>query len=149
MFTDGMTHRFPARLCSERLGVRLDVTVSLTYDCDDPLAVHLSFPAEVSCDDAPVTWTFARDLLGTGLHVPVGAGDVRVWPHDERWVAVKLFAPRGHALVELDRRGLRHFLAHSFKAVPPTREHLRLDVDALIEALLATGSSDDPGGCRP
>ncbi|MEN8652409.1 SsgA family sporulation/cell division regulator [Streptomyces sp. 21So2-11] len=141
-----MTHRVPARLYAERLGVRRDVTVSLTYDGDDPLAVHLSFPSAVSCDGNPVTWIFARDLLATGLYVPAGAGDVRVWPHDERWVAVKLIAPLGYALVELDRRGLRHFLAHAFKAVPPTRESRRLDVDALIEALLATGSSDDSGG---
>ncbi|WP_434597560.1 SsgA family sporulation/cell division regulator [Streptomyces sp. A5-4] len=144
-----MTHQIPARLCAERLAVRRDVSVSLTYDCDDPLAVHLSFPAVVSCDGTPVNWAFARSLLATGLHVPAGAGDVQVWPHDDRWVAVKLFAPQGYALVELDRRGLRHFLAHSFTAVPPKREAGRLDVDALIEALLATGSSDDPGGRQP
>ncbi|MGW0565076.1 SsgA family sporulation/cell division regulator [Streptomyces sp. NPDC003016] len=134
-----MTHLVAARLCASSIGVRYTVTVSLTYACDDPLAVHLTFPADASRNDAPATWTFARGLLAAGLHTRAGVGDVQVGPHDERWVTVSLTAPEGAAVVELDRRGLQRFLAHAFAAVPATEETRRLAVDALIESLLAPG----------
>src|SRR6184192_301220 len=48
----------------------LAVPVTLRYLSDDPLAVHLVFPAWISLDEEEVTWTFARSLLEEGLGTP-------------------------------------------------------------------------------
>ncbi|MGR8012098.1 SsgA family sporulation/cell division regulator [Streptomyces hypolithicus] len=112
-----MTHLVGARLRAACTDIRHDVTVSLTYRCDDPIAVHLTFPAGASSNEVEATWTFARSLLEAGLHTRAGVGDVQVRPHDERWVTVGLTAPDGSAEVELDRRGLRRFLSQAYAAV--------------------------------
>ena len=57
----------------------LPVRASLRYDPNDPYAVHVLFHAE-SAGGEPVSWSFARELLFTGLDEPAGIGDVRVWP---------------------------------------------------------------------
>src|SRR3569832_2306621 len=57
----------------------LPVRASLRYDPEDPYAVHVLFHAE-SAGGEPVSWSFARELLFTGLDEPAGIGDVRVWP---------------------------------------------------------------------
>ena len=61
----------------------LPVRASLRYDPADPYAVHVLFHAESAGGEA-VSWSFARELLVTGLDEPAGIGDVRAWPRTSK-----------------------------------------------------------------
>ncbi|GHH72890.1 sporulation-specific cell division protein SsgB [Streptomyces sulfonofaciens] len=113
-------------IASER---RRPVTVTLRYDVVDPLAVHVVFPSEATIDEAPVTWTFARDLLEEGLAGPAGRGDVRIWPGGPGRTVIEFDAPEGMALVEFDEAVLRGFLLDAYDAVPVGSEDVTADVD--------------------
>jgi hypothetical protein len=117
----------------------LPVRASLRYDPDDPYAVHLVFhPA--STGGEPVSWSFARELLVSGLDEPTGSGDVRVWPWVSLrgdFVALALSSPDGNALFEVPRTIVVRFLRSTYVAVPHGRESDHLDVDAAINRLLA------------
>src|SRR4026208_2272773 len=56
----------------------LPVRARLRYDPAGPYAVHVLFHAETASGET-VSWSFARELLVTGLDEPAGIGDVRVW----------------------------------------------------------------------
>lgn len=56
----------------------LPVHARFRYDPADPYAVQATFHTEA--EPQTVTWTFARELLATGLDQPAGLGDVQVWP---------------------------------------------------------------------
>ena len=49
----------------------LPVRASLRYDPADPYAVHVLFHAETASGET-VSWSFARELLVTGLDEPAG-----------------------------------------------------------------------------
>src|ERR1051326_4391410 len=90
----------------------LAVRASLRYDPADPYAVHVLFHAESAGGEA-VSWSFARELLVTGLDEPAGIGDVRVWPWNTprgEFVALALSSPDGNALFEVPRSVLVRFL---------------------------------------
>jgi hypothetical protein len=53
------------------------IPVGLRYDSEDPYAVEIVFHLP---GDAPVRWTFARELLLDGLSKPSGEGDVHIAP---------------------------------------------------------------------
>ncbi|MFJ9540556.1 SsgA family sporulation/cell division regulator [Streptomyces sp. NPDC101225] len=89
------------------------VPVTLRYTSDDPLAVHLVFPAWISLDEEEVTWTFARSLLEEGLGGPAGPGTVRLRPHGPSHTVVELHTPEGAAAVRFDTSALRRFLTRS------------------------------------
>ncbi|MFR0358995.1 SsgA family sporulation/cell division regulator [Streptomyces sediminimaris] len=93
------------------------VPVTLRYTSDDPLAVHLVFPAWISLDDEEVTWTFARSLLEEGLSGPSGLGTVRLRPHgpSHSRTVVELHTPEGTAAVRFDTTALRRFLTRSYE----------------------------------
>ncbi|MFJ9694220.1 SsgA family sporulation/cell division regulator [Kitasatospora sp. NPDC101183] len=118
--------------------------VLLSYLPEDPLAVHMAFPAEFSLDgdatDGPdaadIVWVFARQLLAAGLELPSGAGDVHVRPAVGRRTLVELRAPEGTALIQFDSTDLRRFLWRSRLAVPEGEEHLHLDADRALAELL-------------
>jgi hypothetical protein len=117
----------------------LPVRASLRYDPDDPYAVHLLIYVE-SAGGAPVRWTFARDLLVTGLDQPAGIGDVRVWPWASPYgdfVGLALSSPDGCAVFEVTRDVLVRFLRRACAAVPRGRESDHLDLDAAVNRLLA------------
>ncbi len=114
------------------------VRASLRYDPADPYAVHMLFHAESGGE--AVSWSFARELLVTGLDEPAGIGDVRVWPwatpcHD--LVALALSSPDGNALFEVPRTVLVRFLRRTYLAVPRGREADYLDLDTALTRLLA------------
>jgi len=124
-------------------GTALPVQAHLRYVPTDPYAVHVVFHAageERVTPDAPsVSWSFARDLLVTGLVEPAGIGDVRVWPWSTQGgevVALALSSPDGHALFEAPRRTLEQFVARTFDAVPPGEEPFHLDVEQAVGRLL-------------
>src|SRR4029078_11490654 len=105
----------------------------------DRYAVRVLSHAE-SAGGAAVSWSFARELLVTGLDEPAGIGDVRVWPWASPrgdFVALALSSPDGNALFEVPRSILVRFLRRTYVAVPRGRESDHLDVDAAVNRLLA------------
>jgi Streptomyces sporulation and cell division protein, SsgA len=117
----------------------LPVRASLRYDPADPYAVHVLFHADNATGET-VSWSFARELLVTGLDEPAGIGDVRVWPWATPrgdFVALALSSPDGNALFEVPRSVLVRFLRRTYVVVPRGRETDHLDVDAALVRLLA------------
>jgi hypothetical protein len=101
--------------------------------------VHVLFHAESAGGEA-VGWSFARELLMTGLDEPAGIGDVRVWPWNNPrgdFVALALSSPDGNALFEVSRSVLVRFLRRTYVVVPRGRETDHLDLDAAVSRLLA------------
>ncbi|MFE7132548.1 SsgA family sporulation/cell division regulator [Streptomyces sp. NPDC057638] len=127
----------PAHLVSDS-PQPVPVLVGLRYEAGDPLAVHMVFPASVALYGESVTWTFARSLLDTGLRIPSGSGDVRIWPHDRARTMVELRSVEGVALLRFTRARLRHFLAHTYATVPAEREGgaVRVDMEGELAVLL-------------
>ncbi|GAA4850960.1 SsgA family sporulation/cell division regulator [Kitasatospora terrestris] len=134
--------------------------VTLRYRADDPLAVHMLFPAEYALDadradrteeaepapgglaparpPAPpeIEWVFARQLLTAGLELPSGLGDVHIRPALGRRTMVELRSPEGTALLQFDSNELRRFLWRSHVAVPEGSEPAHLDADRALAQLL-------------
>ncbi|TKA09879.1 SsgA family sporulation/cell division regulator [Actinacidiphila oryziradicis] len=134
MLTD-IDQSVQARICAP--GARdHDVTATLRYHHDDPLAAYVTFPAAVSADGAEVTWTFARNLLAAGLRGPAGDGDVHVWPCGPDSTMIELRAPEGTALVQIASAAVSAFLSRAYEAVPAGREVHDFDVDVALTALL-------------
>ncbi|MFC1440013.1 SsgA family sporulation/cell division regulator [Streptacidiphilus sp. N1-10] len=113
-----------------------DFVARLGYRPEDPFAVRLTFPAEISLDGTEQTWTFARDLLGEGMLAPAGAGDVHVWPCGPHRTMVELHGPEGAAMLRLRSAEVRAFLARSYAAVPEGAEDPRADLASLLATLV-------------
>lgn len=62
----------------------IPVPARLTYRTDDPYAVHITFHIG---SDAPVHWTFARDLLVEGCSGRAGTGTCGSGPRRSRAAA--------------------------------------------------------------
>src|SRR5205085_8373044 len=78
----------------------IPLTATLSYHGDDPYAIRMAFHVGA---DAPVVWTFARDLLAEGTEHPAGDGDVRFWPGTGRnrgTLNISLYSPHGQARFE-------------------------------------------------
>ncbi|MEU6340176.1 MULTISPECIES: SsgA family sporulation/cell division regulator [unclassified Streptomyces] len=136
MLTD-IDHIVQARLHTPKSGPEgHEITATLRYHRDDPLAARMAFPPSVSLDGAEVTWVFARGLLTTGLYEPAGEGDVHVRPAGPDRTVLEFRAPAGVALVEVATTDLRIFLARVYEAVPPGHEFRGVDMDAVIASLL-------------
>src|SRR3954468_14910985 len=58
-----------------------ELDAELRYDPSDPFAVSLAIG--VDCGE-PVVWTFARDLLSSGVSAPAGEGDITIEPDASR-----------------------------------------------------------------
>ncbi|MFD5102424.1 SsgA family sporulation/cell division regulator [Streptomyces albidochromogenes] len=121
----------------------IPVPARLTYRTDDPYAVHITFHVG---SDAPVGWTFARELLVEGVFRPCGHGDVRIWPTkiDARSVVcVALTSPDGDALLEASSPVVSAWLERTLLAVPPGTESGRLGMDEALARLLTPTPADD------
>lgn len=112
------------------------ISTHLRYEPADPFAVRIAFPAAASLDGADVEWTFARDLLASGLYGPTGDGNVHVWGCGPEHTIVEFHADEGMAMVRFDSHDLRRFLTRSYRLVPKGSEERHLDVDAELAALL-------------
>jgi hypothetical protein len=113
----------------------------LRYDPADPYAVHLSFDHDESYET--VTWSFARELLATGLDEPAGIGDLRLFPWRGprgEFIALSLSSPDGSALFEVARSVLARFLRRTYAAVPRGQETEHLDIDGALAWLLGEWS---------
>ncbi|WP_210732840.1 SsgA family sporulation/cell division regulator [Streptomyces sp. RKND-216] len=116
------------------------VPARLRYRTDDPFAVHVSFHIH---SDAPVHWTFARELLIEGLFRPCGRGDVRVWPtraDGRQVVCLALSSPDGDALLEAPAHVVSAWMERTLRAVPTGSEAERLGLEQGLEALLSPES---------
>ncbi|HZE41442.1 MAG TPA: SsgA family sporulation/cell division regulator [Stackebrandtia sp.] len=117
----------------------INVRASLRYDAEDPYAVHVMFhPGNPDAEE--VSWSFARELLASGMVEPTGMGDVRVWPWTTargEAIALALSSPDGNALFEVSRSQVARFLRRSYTLVPKGKEADSLDVDLAVTKLLA------------
>ncbi|WP_410647075.1 SsgA family sporulation/cell division regulator [Amycolatopsis sp. cmx-4-54] len=107
----------------------------LSFHAGEPFAVTVSFRTERG---RWVEWTFARELLATGLTDPAGLGDVRVRPdlsEDEALLTLEIESPDGYASFELEREDVETFLESTYELVPLGSESEHFDVEALIEEI--------------
>jgi hypothetical protein len=109
------------------------VSAHLRYDVDDPYAVCVSFEAGSS---EHIDWTFARELLESGLSQASGEGDVKVWSHGA-FACLALCSPSGRAVLETAASAIRDFLAQTYELVPAGTETDFVDVDRELSQLLA------------
>ncbi|MYZ34941.1 MULTISPECIES: SsgA family sporulation/cell division regulator [unclassified Streptomyces] len=112
------------------------VSATLRYDRTDPFAVRMAFPPLATLEGTEVTWEFSRELLASGIHEPVGLGDVRVRPFGYGRTVLEFHAPEGTAMVHLRTSDLRRFLERSEDLVPAGHEHLHLNLDHDLTELL-------------
>jgi hypothetical protein len=120
----------------------LPVQARLTYRADDPYAAHIAFHVGAG---APVTWTFARELLVEGVFRPCGEGDVRVWPAKVQGrdvICVALSSPDGDALLETPSGVVSGWLERTLRAVPAGAEGEVLGMDAALAELLLGDHGD-------
>ncbi|MDX3763405.1 SsgA family sporulation/cell division regulator [Streptomyces sp. AK02-04a] len=112
---------------------QISIPVTLRYSSDDPLAVHIEFPAIVSPDAQDMTWCFARDLMAGGICRPSGLGDVRIWPGGRAYTIMEFSSSEGRVVAKFDTPVLIRFLLRSYALV----DHGREDVGPAIEEGLA------------
>ncbi|QYX82377.1 SsgA family sporulation/cell division regulator [Streptomyces akebiae] len=112
------------------------VPASLRYSSDDPLAVHLDFPADISLNGSMVTWTFSRGLLEEGVRTPAGAGDVHIRPSGRFRTVVELHSPYGMALLRFEKAALQRFLLRSYAVVAAGSEEVGPALDRGLTSLL-------------
>jgi hypothetical protein len=113
-----------------------NVPATLGYDRADPFAVRMAFPPSATLEGVEVVWTFARELLATGLDGPTGVGDVQLRPYGYGRTVLEFHATEGVAMVHIRTSELRRFLKQTQELVPPGTEHLYLDVDQDLVQLL-------------
>ena len=112
------------------------IPAALHYDPREPVAVRMTFPAPATLEGVDVCWTFARELLVSGLEVPVGNGDVRVRPYGYDRIVLEFHAPEGTAVVHVRAGDLRRFLESTTELVPLGLEHRHQDLDNALAELL-------------
>ncbi|HEX4704031.1 MAG TPA: SsgA family sporulation/cell division regulator [Pseudonocardiaceae bacterium] len=125
------THTF--RMLGSRGGI--EVVVELRYSRDQPYAVIATFHAS---PDSSVEWDFSRDLLIEGMIAEAGEGDIRIGPADDNLhtIIFELRSPDGYAVLATDAGPLAEFLAASYEMVAVGAEHLAVDVEHELTALL-------------
>lgn len=119
------------------------VPARLTYRVNDPYAVHVTFHVG---SEAPVGWTFSRELLVEGVFRPCGHGDVRVWPtkvKEGSVICIALTSPEGDALVEAPSAPVAAWLEQTLRAVPPGTEGDLLGIDEGLDELFGPAPPDD------
>lgn len=119
-------------------GVNTPLEVELRYESRAPYAVTMSFQTGTS---RQVDWVIARDLMGDGLLVASGEGDVRVTPRPDNreLVVIALSSPYGRATFEAPAAELAEFLNETYELVVPGDEHQWMSVDEELSRLLQTG----------
>ncbi|GAA3050493.1 SsgA family sporulation/cell division regulator [Kitasatospora albolonga] len=125
-------------------GEPVTLAAQLCYLAADPYAVHLD--CEAAPGAAVVRWTFARELLVTGLRERAGIGDVRIFPPgvgDPEHLVMVLCGVESSALLLAPVADVEDFLAAAERLVPTGSEHRHLGVDRLPSDLRR------PPGARP
>lgn len=108
-----------------------------SYTCSDPFSVAIS----LGPPEGP-RWELARTVLVQGVTGVAGAGHARVWPivnDDGRsLVVLHLESPEGELVAEVLTTQLDRFLGRTTALVPLGTEGDHLDLDGLVEQLLAS-----------
>ena len=124
--------------CMDDSGHGHQIDAVLGYHRPDPYAVTMTFLTA----DAPLTWTFGRDLLIRGMHEPFGDGDVHVSPSinesGRAVVLITLSSPDGSLLLEARSDHVGDFLDRTLTLVPSGTEAPHLDVDDMIAQILSS-----------
>ncbi|WP_046494285.1 SsgA family sporulation/cell division regulator [Streptomyces odonnellii] len=121
-------------LVSEELAFR--IPVELHYEVRDPYAVRMTFHLP---GDAPVTWTFGRELLLDGINTPSGDGDVHIAPtepEDLSDVHIRLQVGDDQALFRVSAAPLVAFLDRTDRLVPLGQERTLGDFEVNLEQAL-------------
>ncbi|MBT2477968.1 SsgA family sporulation/cell division regulator [Streptomyces sp. ISL-94] len=121
-------------LVSEELSFR--IPVELRYDARDPYAVRLTFHLP---GDAPVTWTFGRELLLDGINKPCGDGDVRIAPTEPEELSdvhIRLQVGGDRALFRAGAAPLVAFLDRTDRLVPLGQERNLGDFEGNLDDAL-------------
>ncbi|MGW2651708.1 SsgA family sporulation/cell division regulator [Streptomyces sp. NPDC001393] len=130
----------------ESLALTPSLHTRLTYRVSDPYAVEVRFGADTRDE---TVWTFARDLLRSGLERNSGLGDVIVWPDtgtgSERRIYIRLTSPEGTALLSAADADLRAFTEAAGGLVAYGTEHSYL-APALNALERTIGELARPGG---
>lgn len=107
------------------------------YAPHNPFAVTVTFRTAYG----DVAWAFARELLVEGIDTPSGDGDVHVWPCEDAdgrpVVVIELGSDDGQLMVQAPRWAVLRFVSRTLRAVPAGAESALLDIDAVLDALLA------------
>lgn len=110
---------------------------SFSYDSTDPYAVTIEF----STGNTRIPWQFARDLLDRGLTMPYGDGDVHMWPsldyQGHAVLVIELSSDTGEFRAQARSRDVMRFLQRSYEIVPAGDESEHVDLDSLVDELLA------------
>lgn len=116
-------------------GVQASLDSELVYERHDPFAMSMVFKTL-----PPVTWTFSRELLLTGMYEPTGDGDVHIWPclsvDGEAVVIFEFCSPDGEVLVQAELADCTRFADRMLACVPTDEESAHLDLDVTITQLL-------------
>jgi hypothetical protein len=121
----------------------LPVPASFRYSREDPYAIHVAFHVG---EGKAVEWTFARDLLLTGILGWRGIGDVRVWPSagsegsgPRSVLNIEVRSPFGQAHFEGQASEILDFVRRTCQIVPVGEESDHLDFDSELTDLLTQG----------
>ncbi|MFF5567789.1 SsgA family sporulation/cell division regulator [Streptomyces sp. NPDC012623] len=131
-------------LVSEELSFR--IPVELHYEVRDPYAVRMTFHLP---GDAPVTWTFGRELLLDGINTPSGDGDVHIaptTPDDLSDVHMRLQVGEDHALFRVSAAPLVAFLDRTDRLVPLGQERTLSDFEGNLEDALGRILAEENAG---
>ncbi|MGW0772946.1 SsgA family sporulation/cell division regulator [Streptomyces sp. NPDC002835] len=131
-------------LVSEELSFR--IPVELGYETRDPYAVRMTFHLP---GDAPVTWTFGRELLLDGINGPSGDGDVHIAPVGPRTlsdVSIRLRVGRDSALFRAGAAPLVAFLDRTDKLLPMGQELTLGDFEVNLEEALGRILAEENAG---
>ncbi|MEV0038098.1 SsgA family sporulation/cell division regulator [Streptomyces sp. NPDC056909] len=131
-------------LVSEELAFR--IPVELHYEMRDPYAVRMTFHLP---GDAPVTWTFGRELLLDGINTPSGDGDVHIAPtepEDLSDVHIRLQVGDDHALFRVSAAPLVAFLDRTDRLVPLGQERTLGDFEGNLEEALGRILAEENAG---
>lgn len=93
----------------------------LWYTSADPAAATIQFKDP---EGKVANWTFARDLIRSGLQEPTGIADVHITPSedDDQTIVVALRSADGEALIFFERETLETYLDQTDAVVSPKEE---------------------------
>jgi hypothetical protein len=131
-------------LVSEELSFR--IPVELRYEPVDPYAVQMTFHLP---GDAPVTWSFGRELLLDGINGPSGDGDVHIAPTEPEGlsdVGIRLQVGRDRAFFRASAAPLVAFLGRTDKLVPLGQERTLGNFEGNLEEALGRILAEENAG---
>lgn len=117
------------------------ISVTMTYDLTDPLAVSATFH---NGDDPEPCWVFSRDLLAHGLNYDVGDGALRLGPkpgHEGGLVVFRIVGqgpsgPATRGTVAVPRNDVREFLQMTGEACAfgDEERHVAVALEEFLES---------------